>query len=351
MILLGLMFLCAFALSSAAAFYSIVGLMAIFAAAPMPIAIMGSILEVSKLVIASWLYRNWKPIPKLMKGYLTGALVILMFLTSMGIFGFLSKAHLDQGVPTGDIAAKVALLEEKINTEKENINVARTTIRQLDSQVNETLGRSTDESGAVRSAALRRSQQKERAKLAAEIDTAQARIAKLNEEKAPIAAELRKVEAEVGPIKYIAQLIYGQEAGTDSSLLEKAVQWVTILIVAVFDPLAVIMLIAANWTLLHSKREEQPQEPAEVVEEVIEQEPLPVDDQPTEPVEQVEEPAEDPLKNIEKLVSECEDTVNKWQIKEPPAPETTEHPVFQPDSEYWGSRPPNHLAPHNPRKE
>lgn len=318
MILLALMFACAFALSGAAAFYSIVGLMAIFAAAPMPIAIMGSILEVSKLVIASWLYRNWQPIPKPMKGYLTGALVILMFLTSMGIFGFLSKAHLDQGVPTGDIAAKVALLDEKINTEKENINVARTTIRQLDSQVDQTLGRSTDESGATRSAALRRSQTKERAKLTAEIDTAQARIAKLNEEKAPVAAELRKVEAEVGPIKYIAQLIYGQEAGTDSTLLEKAVQWVTILIVAVFDPLAVIMLIAANWTLLHRGKDTIP-DPEPTEGETLEPE---VDtevshEEPEQP-QPVEEPSHD-----------------EWEIAPPPE-EPDENVVFKPDSEdYW----------------
>ena len=324
MILLVLMFACAFALSSAAAFYSIVGLMAIFAAAPIPIAIMGSILEVSKLVIASWLYRNWNPIPRLMKGYLTGALVILMFLTSMGIFGFLSKAHLDQGVPTGDIAAKVALLEEKINTEKENINVARTTIRQLDSQVDQTLGRSTDESGAARSAALRRSQAKERAKLTGEIDAAQSRIAKLNEEKAPVAAELRKVEAEVGPIKYIAQLIYGQEAGTDSSLLEKAVQWVTILIVAVFDPLAVIMLIAANWTLLNTRRQ------ISVIDDKVEISPIADTEEtypevlPEEPEQVVEEPVQ-------------EEVATEWQIAPPPEPEVPdENIVFKPDSEdYW----------------
>ena len=332
MILLVLMFTCAFALSGAAAFYSIVGLMAIFAAAPIPIAIMGSILEVSKLVIASWLYRNWNPIPRLMKGYLTGALVILMFLTSMGIFGFLSKAHLDQGVPTGDIAAKVALLEEKINTEKENINVARTTIRQLDSQVDQTLGRSTDESGATRSAALRRSQAKERAKLTADIDASQAKIAKLNEEKAPVAAELRKVEAEVGPIKYIAQLIYGQEAGTDSSLLEKAVQWVTILIVAVFDPLAVILLIAANWTLLH--RDEWHPDP-EPTEEKVED--PPAEEQKT--LVEEENPVEMAVE--EEIIEPAVDTSSEWEIAPPPT-EPEEDVAFKADSEeYWR----NHRSP------
>lgn len=332
-----LMFGCALALSSAAAFYSIVGLMAIFAASPIPIAIMGSILEVSKLVIASWLYRNWDPVPKLMKGYFIFALVILMFLTSMGIFGFLSKAHLDQGVPSGDVAAKVALLEEKINIEKENINAARTTLNQLDRQVNETLGRTTDESGATRSATLRRSQAKERVKLTDDIATSQAKIAKLNEEKAPIAAELRKVEAEVGPIKYIAALIYEE---TDQTILEKAVRWVTILIVSVFDPLAVIMLIAANWTLMHMSGKPEPvQNPVQKIIAPIrkhvkrsrgkwrEREAA-----QTKPVEEVKEP---------------------WTVPPPPVDiqqESLEHPVFQPESEVWGSRPTGHLKPHDPRR-
>ena len=117
-----LLFATALALSAVAAYYSIMGLVAIFAAAALPIFIMGSLLEVSKLVVASWLYRSWREIPFLMKSYFTVALVVLMMLTSMGIFGFLSKAHLDQAVPTGDVSAKLALIDEKIKTEKENLN-------------------------------------------------------------------------------------------------------------------------------------------------------------------------------------------------------------------------------------
>lgn len=246
----------ALALSGVAAFYSIVGLMAIFAASPIPIAVMGTILEGSKLVVASWLYRNWKAIPRLMKLYFVTSLVVLMFLTSMGIFGFLSKAHLDQAVPTGDVAAKVSLLDEKIKTEKENINAARQTLTQLDQQVNQTISRTTDANGTDRSIAIRRGQAKERAALQRDIEQGQTAIAKLNEERAPIASELRKVEAEVGPIKYIAALIYGDEATQDPTFLEKAVRWVTILIVAVFDPLAVIMLIAANWSIMQGRRKQ-----------------------------------------------------------------------------------------------
>jgi hypothetical protein len=245
-----LLFAVALSLSAIAAYYAVAGLIAIFAAAVVPIAIMGSLLEVSKLVVASWLYRNWKDIPTLLKSYFTVALVVLMLLTSMGIFGFLSKAHLDQAIPTGDVQSKLALIDEKIKTEKENINASRKELSQLDAQVDQTISRTTEASGAERAIQIRRNQQKDRNRILNEIGTAQAKIAKLNEERAPIASEVRKVEAEVGPIKYIAQVIYGD---ADTDLLEKAVRFVTMLIVLVFDPLAVLMLVAANWQLRKDK--------------------------------------------------------------------------------------------------
>ena len=242
-----LLFAVALSLSAIAAYYAVMGLIAIFAAAVVPIAIMGSLLEVSKLTVASWLYQNWKEIPKLLKSYFTIALIVLMLLTSMGIFGFLSKAHLDQAVPSGDVASKLALIDEKIKTEKENINASRKELSQLDAQVDQTIGRTTDASGAERAIAIRRGQQKDRARILKDIGDSQAKVAKLNEERAPIASEVRKVEAEVGPIKYIAALIYDESASEE--VLEKAVRIVTIMIVLVFDPLAVLLLIAANWNL------------------------------------------------------------------------------------------------------
>jgi hypothetical protein len=248
-----LLFATALGLSACAAYYSVMGLVAIFASAVVPIFIMGTLLEASKLVVASWLYRNWKEVPVLLKTYFTVALVILMMLTSMGIFGYLSKAHLDQAIPTGDVSAKLALIDEKIKTEKENINANRKELTQLDAQVDQTLSRTTEASGADRSIAIRRAQQKDRARILNEIGQAQTKIAKLNEERAPIASEVRKVEAEVGPIKYIAALIYGDNPEDD--LLEKAVRWVIILIVSVFDPLAVLLLIAANWQQKRDREE------------------------------------------------------------------------------------------------
>jgi outer membrane murein-binding lipoprotein Lpp len=254
-----LLFITALALSACAAYYSVMGLLAIFAAAVIPIFIMGSLLEAAKLVVASWLYRSWNEIPKLMKVYFTTALIILMLLTSMGIFGYLSKAHLDQAVPTGDIAAKLSLIEEKIKTEKENLNAARKELNQLDQQVDQTISRTTDSAGADRAIAIRRGQQKDRARILNEIGQTQAKIAKLNEERAPIASEVRKVEAEVGPIKYIAALIYGDNPEED--VLEKAVRWVIIMIVIVFDPLAVLMLVAANWNMKRDQELIQPETP------------------------------------------------------------------------------------------
>jgi hypothetical protein len=250
------MFATALILSGIAAWYAIAGLMAIFAAAAIPIAIMGGTLEVSKLVVASWLYHNWKEIPKLLKSYFVIALFVLMTLTSMGIFGYLSKAHLDQAVPTGDVQAKISLIDEKINQEKEIINESRKTLNQLDQQVNETMARTATQQtdrGVRRSVNLRKAQAEERKQLYETISSAQANIGKLNEEKAPLSSQIREIEAEVGPIKYIAQLIYGDQI--NETLLEKAVRIVILMIVVVFDPLAVLMLVAANWSL---KRRKQP---------------------------------------------------------------------------------------------
>jgi hypothetical protein len=242
-------------ISAVAVWYSVAGLVAIFAAAAIPIIIMGVTLEISKLVATVWLKMNWARAPKLMRAYLLTAIAVLMLITSMGIFGFLSKAHLDQAVPTGDIAAKVAIIDEKIKTERDNIEAARRALSQMDVTVDQTIARSTDEKGADKAVALRRSQQRERTNLQNEIAAAQKKISVYNEERAPIAKDLRAVEAEVGPIKYIAALIYGENP--DANVLEKAVTWVIIIIVFVFDPLAVILLLASQYSFQWFRKEEE----------------------------------------------------------------------------------------------
>jgi hypothetical protein len=218
---------------------------------------MGGILEVSKLVVASWLYRNWEEVPNTFKVYFTAAVVILMMITSMGIFGFLSKAHLDQAVPAGDISAQVIIYDDKIKTERDNIDAARKALTQMDAQIDQKLSRSTDEKGADKAIQIRRSQSSERKKLQNEISESQKTIVKLQTERAPIASQARKIEAEVGPIKYIAALIYGDTL--DTNVLEKAVRWVIIMIVLVFDPLAVLMLVAVNWSLKKRQPKVEPE--------------------------------------------------------------------------------------------
>jgi len=246
MILAALLLLSGLSISAVAIYYSVVGLTAIFSAAAIPIMIMGISLEVGKLVIASWVKAYWSRIPILMRTYAVSGVVVLMVITSLGIFGFLSKAHSDQTLVSGDVQSKIAVYDEKIKTEKENIEADRRALKQLDEAVDQILGRSTTETGADRAVAIRRSQQKERTRLQAEISQSQQSISQLNDARAPIAAEVRKVEAEVGPIKYIAAFVYGDNP--DASILERAVTWVIILIVVVFDPLAVVMLLAAQMT-------------------------------------------------------------------------------------------------------
>ena len=245
----------ALAISAVAAYYSIVGLTTIFAAAVLPIIIMGVILEIGKVTAAVWLKLNWHRAGLLYKLYLVPAVGILMLLTSMGIFGFLSKAHLDQAVPSSNVSSQVALLDEKISLEKENIDVARKALQQLDKTIDETIARSTSEEAVTRAANLRRSQQAERRRLQRDIANAQNNISGYTAERQPLAVQLRAIEAEVGPIKYIAALIYGDDI--DNNLLERAVRIVIIIIVAVFDPLALILIIAAQQSLRWAKSESQ----------------------------------------------------------------------------------------------
>jgi hypothetical protein len=237
----------ALTISVSAAYYAILGLTAIFAAAFWPIVILGSSLEVGKIVSTLWLHKYWHRAELMYKAYLCTAVAILMLLTSMGVFGFLSKAHSDQSMVSGDVIAKISIYDEKIKTARDNIETNRRALTQLDAAVDQTMTRSNDERGAERAVQIRRSQQAERGRLLREIEVEQKKIQSFNEEAAPIRAEVRKVEAEVGPIKYIAALMYGDNA--DANLLEKAVRWVIILIVIVFDPLALTLLLAATKSL------------------------------------------------------------------------------------------------------
>ena len=255
--------------SAVAIYYSVAGLVAIFSAAVIPIIVMGVALEISKLAGTVWLKQNWSRAPYFIRAYLLAAIAILMLITSMGIFGFLSKAHSDQSLVSGDVQSKIAVYDEKIKTSKDNIEANRKALRQMDEAVDQVMGRSQDEKGADKAVQLRRSQQKERVRLQSEIATEQKNVAAISEERAPIAAEVRKVEAEVGPIKYIAAFIYGDNP--DANILEKAVTWVIIIIVVVFDPLAVILLLASQYSFQWFRKQEEENLAADAIEPVPEE--------------------------------------------------------------------------------
>ena len=351
--------LTALAIAGVAAWFSIEGLMAIFSASALPIAIMAGTLEVGKLLTASWLYRYWNETTLLLKTYLSIAVVVLMLITSMGIFGYLSKAHLDQAGETGDAFAKVeridgqiqreenkiALLEDRILGVGGSIDVSESIRQQeeirdgawarvqgdidyangqidrlrdqlavLDKAVNDLREKGVevvtlDEGGAFRQAETEKidyvaqanelfAQQKEqrdqiradiqvqqdnidkyRAQAQKTIDDANAEINRLRnqnssqqdenilkiddyntqideiydnivilkDEKFEAESIVRNLEKEVGPIKYVAQLIYGEDT---ESYLDQAVRLFILMLVFVFDPLAVVLIIAANQTLL-----------------------------------------------------------------------------------------------------
>ena len=229
----------ALGISAVAAFYSIVGLMAIFSASALSIAVMGIVLEIGKLITASWLYQNWKRVPFLLKSYLTIAVVILMFITSMGIFGYLSKAHIDQGSGTSELYVKVERLDNRIASERKIITRAEKQLSALDSALDKYL-----ELGAVSKGLKKREdQEQERNALIDNINNAQSRIDKLLDEKSEYKLQINSFEVEVGPLKYISALVYGDEA---LDYIDTAVRAVILILVFVFDPLAVLLIIAAN---------------------------------------------------------------------------------------------------------
>lgn len=233
-------------LSIIAAGYSIIGLAALFAGATTAIYAMGGALEVAKLVMASWLYNNWKNplLPKSIKYYLTSAVVILIFITSVGIFGFLSKAHLDQVVPENNNALQIQIIDEQIEQRQNTISRSQTQLEKMDELViNTTEETSWFSSSSQRAIDERNNQREERLLLEKTIDESLNKINELSDKKAGIRTEQLKLEADLGPIKYVAEFIYGNEA---ENHFDKAVRIIIIILIFVFDPVAVLMLISAN---------------------------------------------------------------------------------------------------------
>ena len=213
-------FASAIALSAVAAYYSVIGLAQIFPGSYWPIIIMGSVLEISKLVTVSWLYNNWNDTVRIMRYYFLVAIILLMLITSMGIFGYLSKAHLDTNVNINANSVQLKTLETQERIAKERLNYL--------------LQRAGDPATATK-------------KIDTQIQEVQADLKKLSSEKLPLLSEENLLMAEVGPIQYIAELFYTKD---DAGFIDKAVRLVIIIIIVVFDPLAILLLIASNQTLV-----------------------------------------------------------------------------------------------------
>tara|TARA_R110002074_G_scaffold377560_1_gene555060 strand:+ start:3682 stop:4731 length:1050 start_codon:yes stop_codon:yes gene_type:complete len=238
-----LTFISAISISVIAAGYSIIGLATLFAGATTAIIAMGGALEVGKLVAASWLYNNWRSdVPRLLKAYLFVAIIVLVFITSMGIFGFLSKAHLDQVKPTSSNNIKIELIDNQIISQEKIIERSQNTLTLLDKALEVYI----DKEYVTRGLKERKKQKPERDALTLAINEASDKITELSDKRGSLKLEQDKIEAEVGPIKYIAELIYGDDA---KDYFDHAVRIVILILIFVFDPLAVLLLIAANISL------------------------------------------------------------------------------------------------------
>lgn len=234
-----LTFVTSLAIAAVAAWYSIIGLTAIFAAAVIPIIIMGIVLEVGKLVAAAWVYNHWRETSILLRTYLVSAIVVLMLITSMGIYGFLSKSHIDAGINTGEISVKIERVDNRIKSEQRQIDRAEKNILEMDTTLEKTEYGFFDDSRLDE----RKRQSVEREQLNNIITKSENNIDDLLDKKSEYELEVKNFEVEVGPIKYIAALIYGDEA---KNYLDNTVRYVILLLIFVFDPLAVLLLISAN---------------------------------------------------------------------------------------------------------
>ena len=240
MIFLALLFLAALFISSIAGYFSIVGLTTIFPGAAPPIILMGCAFELGKLMSASWLYRFWKKAPKLMRAYFLTAIFVLSMITSIGIFGYLSRAHIEgtQGIGAG--ADQIAMIDTRLHQEQQILSADQRVLGQLDQAVSVLLLDSTKADRAIR---VRTSQRAERLVVTKDIDSTNARITSLQQKKDSLNNTQRKLETDIGPIKYVSQLIFSKD---DTTTIQKSVRLLTLLMITVFDPLAILLVVAAN---------------------------------------------------------------------------------------------------------
>lgn len=225
----------AISVSAVAAFYSIVGLTKIFSASAVAVGVMATILEIGKIVTATWLHENWKESPRLLRGYLTSAVVVLMFITSLGIFGFLSDAHSRKSLSLSEDTGQLELIDQQISRERESLTMYQDMLTQLDASINQYF----DANLITRGLNQRESQREEREVILSEITTRTNTIDSLQVVRSDIQYEIDSFEAELGPIIYFASLL----GNNDTDI---AVRIIILLLIFVFDPLAILMLVSAN---------------------------------------------------------------------------------------------------------
>lgn len=225
----------ALVISAIAGYFSVIGLATIFTGAYWSVVLMASALEIGKVVTVGWLSRNWDDAPKVIKYYLGVSVGILMVITSLGTFGYLSKAHLETTNQVQQSQLQIQPLETQLQLAERKLRNAQTSLDSLDRIV-----AGVDVEQASRIVQRQRSQRRD---LATEISDASRDIEALNAKILPLRTQQAQTEAEIGPLKYVAELVYGEDA---KSYFDSAVRFVIIIIVFVFDPLAIVLLIAAN---------------------------------------------------------------------------------------------------------
>lgn len=225
----------ALVISAIAGYFSVIGLATIFTGAFWSVVLMASALEIGKVVTVGWLSRNWNDAPKVIKYYLGVSVGILMVITSLGTFGYLSKAHLETTNQVQQSQLQIQPLETQLQLAERKLRNAQTSLDSLDRIV-----AGVDVEQASRIVQRQKAQRRD---LATEISDASRDIEALNAKILPLRTQQAQTEAEIGPLKYVAELVYGEDA---KSHFDSAVRFVIIIIVFVFDPLAIVLLIAAN---------------------------------------------------------------------------------------------------------
>ena len=264
MILTILLFISGIAVSVVGAYYSILGLAALFAGAYWAVITMGVTLEIAKLVTVSWLYRNWNLdlLPQSIRAYLLSAVLMLMFITSIGIFGFLSKAHLDTAAPNTGNRLLVKNIERQIDSEKKAIEGAQKIVDQLDKALDKVIDKDADK-GLIE----RQKQITERNRANNIIANSSKKITDLSNQKLKYDKDQLAIDKEVGPFKYVAEILFGD---ADDGNLDRAVRFIIICLILVFDPLAVLMLVAVNVSIKEYQRNKGVKNKEEDLEKKIE---------------------------------------------------------------------------------